>query len=182
MILIVEGMDNSGKSSLIERLKLARFGSVVRKLTQGTPPTTAMTYEYCDELVDTAEDFALGIDTTPIIFDRHSLVSEMVYGPTLRGGSVISDAQWKAYWSWVPPGVVTTIYCRPPDGRVLDFGDRFQADGVRERASALLDAYDRFFAFDYQAVASKAALIHYDWTRDPEATHIINRLQTDNRW
>jgi len=83
------------------------------------------------------------------IYDRHPLISELIYGPTCRGwmkwwGIVKdTDIQWLTemlalFYSYQP----IIIYCIPPWYRVFDhIMASVQMEGVRENAQPIYELY-----------------------------------------
>lgn len=76
MNIVVEGPDNSGKSTLVRYLA-TRLGLPVDK-GKG-PPRSAQ--EWAERFND------MPPETADVIFDRHTAVSEPIYGPLMRGES-----------------------------------------------------------------------------------------------
>jgi hypothetical protein len=129
-MIIVEGMDNTGKTTLIKKLSL-ELGLEIRHSPShlvGSPDL----YTWVDE--ELAQDFKL-----PPIYDRFPLISEAVYGPILRGVSTIPKGK---YDGWAASHDVLFIYCRPGLNRILNWGHRDQMKGVMEHAKALVAEYD----------------------------------------
>lgn len=107
-MIVVEGPDGSGKSTLVRRLQ--------RDL--GLPVAPRVVGSDTLALVDltrwTEENVNRGF--VPMIFDRHRLISEPIYGPLLRGGrdrkflnlAWMSDMTWRFY-----AANPIVIYCIP---------------------------------------------------------------------
>lgn len=133
MLVIVEGFDNTGKTSLIqglsEDLKLLVMNN------RRKPPSEAYMEQYLRTVCSLGQDY-------PVILDRLCTISEPVYG-VLRGrGPVITSEQEARHLHILRASDPLIIYCRPPTGVVLNFGDRPQMDGVISNARSLLSAYD----------------------------------------
>lgn len=104
-VIICEGPDGSGKSTLAAHLGAA-FSLPVYP-TMG-PPKTAF------DLVKRVKNI---LSEDNVIFDRFTLISEMVYGPILRDTHVY-DISWLNRLS--DPGKYLVIYCRPSDDTILN--------------------------------------------------------------
>lgn len=133
-MLVVEGMDNSGKSTLAHELARATGRHVVHSPGHRlTPP----------QLRDWAEKSLFSPANPYIIYDRHPVISESVYGPVLRGKSIFHET-WlgrfvrRSFYEHVRPLI---IYCRPPVTDITDFR-KPEMDGVTDNALKLLSAYD----------------------------------------
>lgn len=153
-MIVVEGMDNSGKTTLVRQIS-SRFNLPIQPSLG--PPTPVKALEILSDFM-----VARGLK----VYDRLVAFSDTVYGPPIRGRVVTDPIQW----TWIyrvlrqKPFI---IYCRPPEDRILNFGDREQMDGVVEKAKALLGSYDALFQSieDFFGIASFA---YYDYT-DPSS-------------
>lgn len=127
----VEGPDGSGKSTLVPLLAEAMN---LRTVGTQDPPSS---WDEC--LARIEERVAPGI-----VCDRSSgLVSELVYGPVLRGRTVASEEEMMGVVRAVSRAV-TIVYCRParllPRRRLGE--DEAHTSSVEERLDALRDRYD----------------------------------------
>lgn len=107
-MIIVEGPDGGGKSTLVQKLAHELRLPVADKVVASD--TTAMT-----DLVKWTEDnVARGFQ--PTIFDRHRLISEPIYGPILksRQDPKFCDLTWMSQQLWLFYGCKPVIiYCLP---------------------------------------------------------------------
>ena len=156
-MIIVEGMDNTGKTTLIQQL------------AEDLKLTIAKTYYKPwgdrDEMVLYAN--WLEICPFPLIVDRHPFISELIYGTTLRGHSH-SDRSLAASVQ----GIHLVIYCRPPTDTILStLQDREQMEGVDKHAKALLDLYD-------EVVQDS---VHYDYTAPEAYSNLLKEIKRGRR-
>lgn len=102
-MLIVEGPDGSGKSTLCRELSLALdwpvADRVVDKDTNALQDLTAWTEANVNK----------GFQGT--IFDRHRLVSEPIYGPIMRRGPVDQRGLYKL--DWMEDMMIRFMHCDP---------------------------------------------------------------------
>ena len=148
----VEGPDGSGKSTLVPILA-ARLGA--RVIGTSDPPTSrSECYDRIKERI-----------VPGVVCDRSSgLVSELVYGPTLRGRTLIEESE---LWSIISSLVhaVRFIYCRPPDGRFIvkhrDGEAKEHTDAVTEKHLQLVSRYDEVIE---EIRRLGGTVIKYDWT------------------
>lgn len=133
-MIIVEGMDNTGKSTLAKLLSDTFQLPVVDR--QGRPETD-------DEMMQQIMSFLL-LDP-PAILDRHPLISERVYGLILKDRRDIFQPPltFSFYLERLLRDDPLIIYCRPLVSSILNF-DKDQMRGVKERAEALVEFYDAF--------------------------------------
>jgi len=151
-MIIIEGMDNSGKTKLAESLSY-KFNLEVMK--RSGPPKNREAF-----ILDTLELLTLDPE---VIYDRHPIISEGVYGPVLRDTNVFESegTHWEFYMDRLIKNNPLLIYCRPPDTKILSFGSREQMEGVREKARRLIDRYDILM----NTISKRGLLIHkYDFT------------------
>lgn len=148
-MIIVEGCDNSGKSTLInqlsEDLKLLVVANRRRPTCTG------------DVVMWTCDAIRLG-SRYPTIFDRWQPISEPIYGPICRGTMWPDSNTLKSLHSLTIGALV--VYCRPPDHVILNFGDRPQMEGVIKNAKEIIKAYDLRMAM------LPFPVIQYDYTQD----------------
>ena len=154
-MIIVEGMDNSGKTTLISRLTKDLGLKVVK-----SPTPLDMAFE--DAQVWLAEQLQNNEPLT--IYDRFHPISEVVYGPILRGVHHYPVVQWVEIMYKLNRCRPTIIYCRPSTATILDWKERDQLTGVMDRAPALIEAYDHIFT----TVIKNLCMLtfHYDYVED----------------
>lgn len=113
-MLVIEGPDGSGKSTLVKRL--------LQDLDiEFQPRVVSKDAEAMVDLLDwTSQDLQKGFGRR--LYDRHRLISELIYGPMLRGKMEpgFDDPTWlatKLYKFWRLEPIV--ILCLPPLVEVL---------------------------------------------------------------
>lgn len=152
-MIIVEGPDNSGKSTLIKWI-LKEFP--VRELKHGRhgPPRNAFDIKIRTEII--LNEAIRSRYKNGVIVDRFSLIGESIYGPILRG---------KDLWTEIPQdkirleGVLNTlnpfiIYCRPDEETILDMSHHQVKDydteehvlNITKNQKLIIKAYDNYFA------------------------------------
>lgn len=177
-MIVIEGMDNTGKTTLSNKL-VEHFGLPPECYIHSPGP-------------DIPEQMAprvhrmLEFKDLPFIWDRIHCISDQVYAEVLGrqnwfevlysklqlsdGERVSSDkmefiskkeACFKA-WIYFLASRPTVIYCRPPIENILKFGDREQMVGVKDQAATLVLVYDTFMA-KLRSIRD-VRVISYDWT------------------
>ena len=118
MIIILEGADNSGKSTLAKKLS-EMFGLEV--IHPGGPPKNiGEAIARCDEQ-HLVMQFSMQLD---VIYDRVTCISDMIY----RGKSQYHEAfDYFQHLLTVQKNVLL-IYCRPSDERLKNFDDHVTQD------------------------------------------------------
>ncbi len=153
-IWVVEGADNSGKTTLAQRLA-KKLGAIYVKGEYINKPEIEVirfhTWLWCSP------------SDRIVICDRHPIVSDPIYAQTVRGkSSPLSPGFCEGMEQYY-----NIIYCRPPKMSILNFGSREQMEGVITQASILVDAYDRWW-FHQQPKLAQLARVEYDWTVSDE--------------
>ena len=147
-MIILEGMDGSGKSTIAQRIGLP----VVQP---GAPPKTKELEAW---FFETQLKAAYG---PPVVYDRVTCISQQVYRKRLFDPWYI-DPLYKLTHT---VGVVV-VYCRPPDALLLDLTRLKAAEHdtpemlqlVRDNAETFVNSYDELM----QIVPH----VRYDFTRD----------------
>lgn len=114
-MIVVEGPDGAGKTTLINQLTELTGLSVAPRVVS----------KDAEAMVDLVKWTEVNVSTgfQKVIFDRHRLISEPIYGPILRDKPQpgFSDPQWfyhqlRAFYELDP----IIIYCLPPYKTVYD--------------------------------------------------------------
>ncbi len=133
-MIIVEGCDNTGKTRLIEQL-VKFFPTLVSIKSKGLERPDLSRW-LCAQLLG-------GVDSLKRrIYDRFFL-SELVYGPVLRGGTSFTDEQEEFIWNLLQVTQPLIIICHRDDlaEAVTTLGEREQLDGVDQHYTTLSDRY-----------------------------------------
>lgn len=160
-MIIVEGPDNAGKTTLCNALAIEMKKSVVHSPN------------HKDMLGDT-DNWYLWIlkslaaaDNPDIIYDRHPLISEQVYGPLLRDKNVFSEGVGLVLYEAFLRKSPLIIFCCPPTDRITDFGSREQLEGVKENALGMVTRYRSFIHELFHHELYQGDVIKYDYTSCP---------------
>lgn len=164
-MIVIEGMDNTGKSTLCETLSKEFLLPVVRR---SGPYQDFAEWEHA---------INLDIDQTlPVIRDRVPAISELVYGTILRGGSIAGDDHWDYLERFLNKNLIL-IYCRPGAKTILDWGNRDQMEGVIENNERLIHAYDRLIDIFEDSLQLKVH--HYDFTEEGALQKLLLAIEED---
>lgn len=154
MIIVVEGPDNSGKTTLAHRLAKDLAGVYVKSELK---PDQTNTVDLFDAWIRSCDSPAL---FPYVVCDRHHWVSAPIYDLILRGSSRID-----MFLATMSCGRFHAIYCRPPHGQIHQFNlDIPQLLGVSEKIQLIIDEYDRVFRGHSRRIFS--SIREYDWTVD----------------
>lgn len=163
-MIIVEGPDNSGKSTLVN-LILETFGDkvdVAPHNIKGPDGTRDKLWETEKPRVYSMLARGIMAKDRPAVCDR-LFFSELVYSELLG-----RECQWnweeqrhicRVLTAISPP----IIFCLPPLEVVADYGDSHQLEGVRERTEQIYKAYEALSSL------ARPRITRYDHTRGPAA-------------
>lgn len=156
-LIVVEGVDGSGKTTLIQNFR-QQAKQLSWLFSRSGPPQGSL------DLLMTVQYLSRGAQyEIPLIVDRHPLISEPIYGPIVRGKSLIESVypEDQAFQS-IAHLSNRIIYCRT-DLETAQRASRRerQMPGVHEQYWALYQAYDK--AMEKLATLG-ARIIPYDWT------------------
>lgn len=170
-MIIVEGPDNSGKSTLIQNL-LKDYTIELFSTSKG--PIHDLNY-FERKILETTQN----LEFPHLIMDRCSLLSEEIYGPTLRSKNLIDELEYPSYYrrklySSLSQGETFLIYCRPPKPILLDFKNhqvkehdtQEHLNNIILKAESIIEAYD--------TIVGPIANFIYDYT-SPEAYNLLTK-------
>jgi len=156
--IIIEGMDNTGKTTLAKTLSDELSLRVVK-----SPGPYKENHTYAMSWLQMACQMR-----EVVIFDRLAPFSEEIYGTIIRHCNLFRKYyDWPAVIDMVTIGPPLIIYCRPPDEVIFKFGEREQMDGVIQNRMILLRQYD--FLME---TLPNTHLHRYDFTKTGELDSI----------
>lgn len=171
-MIIVEGPDGAGKSTLIDQLGYERVS--LKALYGGKGEGAQGNWAGSDEA---PVAYAKQILSAPsnIAFDRFHM-SEQVYGPMLRGASGISDQEVHLLRRLLLARGVTTILCLPPLERtVVNVSQEGRERPDYQTPAFLMEAYHRW-SEEYDKTF--ADVVRYSYVSDPYPVNLVRRRAT----
>lgn len=134
MIIICEGPDNGGKTTLAQYIA-KKMRAVYIKVER--PKRAAVDLMAYQKILHVAANYS-GL----VVSDRHVAISEPIYGPICRGGHDLDEREIHECFDRID----AVIYCRPPLPTIMKtIDDRPQMEGVIENTTRIVQAYDDFF-------------------------------------
>lgn len=149
-MIIIEGPDNSGKSTL--GAQLSRDLDI--PLLHSVRPDPHWNEHAC--LRHSRDQLA----PKNAILDRVYAISEPIYGPICRGKSSLGMNAEPAILDLMNRNHLI-IYCRPHDQVILRNAGREQMEGVLENHQAIIQAYDQ--VFEDLSGQHSGTVVYYDW-------------------
>lgn len=149
-MIIVEGMDGSGKTTLAQQLSF-RLGKapIKRFVTSGGPTDFDSLVEQTKETLMEFHNQVTQNQRPVVIYDRFPLISEAVYGTILRGRNHFGD-EWDSLIALFLALDPIIIYCRPKIDFILQNireTAEGQMEGVVSRSRELINAYDELISW-----------------------------------
>lgn len=155
-MIIVEGMDGSGKSHLCYELS-KRLGCYV--LQHKWRPKETKDLDVYRTKMEWIDHYLQG----QLILDRFSPISESVYGPIVRGTSLVEFLHLTQLVLGSP--IQCIVFCDPPPEIIYEnLKSSSQMDGVREHHSKLVVRYRRIMSL--LAENDKLRILHWNYTTD----------------
>ena len=172
MIVIVEGMDNAGKTTLCQYLA-KQLKAVYVKVERPNRAIDLLQYQSLLEVANRYSGF--------VVTDRHVAISEPIYGPICRGGHDLKQEDIDL----CVMRFQAIVYCRPPIESIMaTLADRGQMQGVKENTERLVEAYDAWWSnvVDRRERMSGPTpfISAYNFTADPNGhvrEHLMNSLK-----
>jgi hypothetical protein len=167
MIVIVEGPDGAGKTTLIHQIR-ARSDRYFWIMRPSRPPTSK------PEILRTLRWITSRPEKLDLLFDRHPAISEQIYGPIFRGINHLAEFEGAKATRALLGGVSMIIYCRPSKDRIrLNTRITPQMEGVPDLIDKIITAYDSLMT----ELSLYKRVYHYDFDRDgDELNNIIDRM------
>jgi len=181
MIIIVEGMDGTGKTTLVQQLA-HRLDVRPRKFVGSLGPNDDLRLVLVNRTkLEIAELESASATGGPIhiqrLYDRFPLISEAVYGPILRGRNFFGGLYYPLRSRLLALKAVI-IYCRPEREVIqANIQKTPQMEGVPEYFDELLNAYDKLFV-ELTETPVNSYITTFDYTRDDvqDLIHEIRRF------
>jgi len=142
VLIIIEGPDHSGKTTLHQSLKEIKGTHLALLSTNERQSDPAKFFSYVKSISSMAA-------ITNVVTDRHPVISELIYGPILRPNEeMIGDIGWSS------PGIIKNlfgdppiiiIYCKvsPSDTAFRRrFAKSYQLHGVKPNIELICRSYD----------------------------------------
>lgn len=157
MIVVVEGPDGAGKSTLIDNIRLASDKHYV-SLRRSGPPKRIEEITYIIRWIEKHSG------PTPLILDRHPFISEAIYGSLLRGKSLLEgyytmydiEEHFKVHIDHI-------LFCRPPTETIMrKMHENPQLTGVHEKIEEIATKYDQTMLL---LESWGVRIVRYDWER-----------------
>lgn len=177
MIIIVEGMDGTGKTTLVQQLAHrleVKPGKFVGSLGPSDDYRLALVNRTISEITELEIASAEG---RPInrLYDRFPLISEAIYGPILRGRNCFGVRYYPLRRRLLALKTMI-IYCRPNREVIqANIQQAPQMSGVLEHFGELLNAYDKLFV-ELTESPVKSYITTFDYTRD-EVQELIYKIR-----
>jgi hypothetical protein len=162
--LILEGCDNSGKTSLANSL-VAVVGDL-RYFHPGGRPT-----DFSHEVRCMAEQYELLSTTGNIVIDRVTSISQQVYNPD-ESHNDLRMSEREAILALNP----VIVYCRPSTDRLLRTQDLTWRDDESEEHKQKIIRHQHEFVKRYDEMFAKIPCISYDYEDVPHREVIFNKL------
>ena len=172
-LVVVEGPDGAGKSTLIYRLKQESKRHFV-VLHRANPPENVSQIVGATDILSAAS-----FSDVNVVCDRHPFISEPIYGLTLRGKNLLEGLYGHSMLrATLADTVDRVIYCRPPIEVIVENAkNQHQLSGVHERILTLIEAYDEMMGSIRNELG--IPVLRYDWTDELSTfgpTYPIERL------
>lgn len=162
-MIVVEGPDNSGKSTLVKQLVEHGMTLLERKrFKPGQEETIGVSYIDC---------ICVSLDVSRNAVVDRLLASEIVYGDLFRGGHRITNQEYRAIIRLLLSHKAKVVFCDPGDAAILATWDKreqlYDRDPLKIARAYREQIMDIFYPIE---------VITYDWTRPEAFTHLLERI------
>ena len=154
-LIILEGMDNTGKTTTAKLIANHLCAKGYTYVSGGGPE--AGTADGAMKILQT--------DLPDKVQDR-TFISELIYGPILRGQSGINTLEAIGFMDFLKQNNAYIFYTRRGLENILTtFDERDQLSGVKENAEAICQAYDRVMFNLIQKYGIPVTVYNFDTTK-----------------
>ncbi len=163
MAIILEGPDNSGKSTLAQAIVNAYGWPIMHAGKGGTPDDW---HERALKDIDMAQ--------RKVVMDRSFIISDTIYGPICRGERLFDPRPWMRKMQAVDSldDTFVLVFCDAPDSVLADMSTHIvkphdtqqHLDSVQRNKTALAYAYREF----YKACSLFMNCVHINPRQDTE--------------
>jgi hypothetical protein len=157
-IVVVEGPDGAGKTTLIKNLRKTTDRYYV-SLHNAGPPKDVLNVQCVTNWIE-----RMAVARVPLVCDRISLISEPIYGEVLRKENILDGTYTTDdIKDFLLSNVDRIIYCRPPTSVIQQMIEKEkQLEGVWANIVAITEKYD----YTMKMVRHWGVnVIEYDWTK-----------------
>ncbi len=173
-MIIVEGPDGAGKTTLIKKLSADLHVPVHERAvtSDGVPTLSTQNGRAANLAVWSFNDIRTMPEQPMSIYDRYPLVSEYVYGPVVRGfldSNFISPIMHLAIRQLAVKSLV--IFCRPPNDEIAE--NLFGAPAKDEMAGVAVKYQELAAAYDALKMFWPGDCIGYDYTRNNDYGNVL---------
>lgn len=116
MIIVIEGPDGVGKTTLINAIRKA-WGDTTVTVRQGPPPTGISAVEH---YVTAAIDLVKAHEKLTLVITDRLHAGELVYGPILRGASRLSTEEYNSITHFLVARGALLVHCTLPEDIMID--------------------------------------------------------------
>lgn len=170
MIIILEGPDGAGKTTLADQL-CTRYD--LRYHHEGPPPSGIDALEYYGHILEGERELIAG-GAKGIVFDRLAL-GERVYGPIYREHDRLGENGWRVFQRLINAANAVQVMCLPPYQTCYESWSSGRNEMI---ARSKVDVFHRTYnRFDDLASPSQ---IRYDWTTD-ELTWLCGEIEAEDK-
>lgn len=161
MGIIVEGADNSGKTTLVN--DLSRRLMVPAFHAGGPPGSDAIALRLCAEQLTQCD--------SPCILDRVTPISRQIYENRM------GDDNLNQYLKrMLDHKFAIVIYCRPPNEKLMDLSNHKVRPEESDEHIKYVTENQQHFIKSYDRLMSKIPHISYDWTKETDFDTLAKHL------
>lgn len=153
MLVVIEGVDGSGKTTLCEKIREAikPYFAILRHSQRPKTP---------EDLTNILSWITYIPDTMDVVIDRYPLISESIYGPVFRQRDLFTESGIDIPYHL--NRIDRIVYCRPPMHYIKhNMHVQAQMSGVHDKIDELVTRYDDKMS---ELAESGIDVVQFDYT------------------